>query len=166
LRPTFAINAGVVQLVRAPPCHGGSCGFEPRLPRIFIAHLWLLFLITFTSCSFSALEDFRAEGEAVSREITLELTHIRSRDDLLVHAPRLQELFNRLVDIILAAEAFREEHPEVSLVLPDSQNTAISDHLRIELNRVLHLEGGREVIDRTQEAALNRLDLFEKSKRL
>jgi hypothetical protein len=27
--------AGVVQLVSAPPCHGGSCGFEPRLPRTF-----------------------------------------------------------------------------------------------------------------------------------
>jgi hypothetical protein len=24
----------VVQLVRAPPCHGGSCGFEPRQSRI------------------------------------------------------------------------------------------------------------------------------------
>src|SRR6185503_6646792 len=27
-------NAGVVQLVRALPCHGRSCGFKSRLPRI------------------------------------------------------------------------------------------------------------------------------------
>lgn len=27
------VSAGVVQLVRAPPCQGGSCGFEPRLSR-------------------------------------------------------------------------------------------------------------------------------------
>ncbi len=29
------VFAGVVQLVRALPCHGRSCGFEPRLPRSF-----------------------------------------------------------------------------------------------------------------------------------
>ena len=32
-----ATIAGVVQLVRALPCHGRSCGFEPRLPRISFA---------------------------------------------------------------------------------------------------------------------------------
>jgi hypothetical protein len=29
-------TGSVVQLVRAPPCHGGSCGFEPRQTRKFI----------------------------------------------------------------------------------------------------------------------------------
>ncbi len=31
----FFLFAGVVQLVRALPCHGRGCGFEPRLPRFF-----------------------------------------------------------------------------------------------------------------------------------
>src|SRR6202795_4687761 len=36
LSPTsrgFRNHAGVAQLVRAPPCHGGGRGFEPRLSR-------------------------------------------------------------------------------------------------------------------------------------
>ena len=30
-------RGGVAQLVRVPPCHGGCCGFEPRLSRHFFA---------------------------------------------------------------------------------------------------------------------------------
>ncbi|KAA0057636.1 hypothetical protein E6C27_scaffold44538G00020 [Cucumis melo var. makuwa] len=33
-RKSYAVHLGiVVQLVRAPPCQGGSCGFEPRQSR-------------------------------------------------------------------------------------------------------------------------------------
>ena len=36
-RYTFARGA-LAQLVRAPPCHGGGCGFEPRRLRICFSH--------------------------------------------------------------------------------------------------------------------------------
>ena len=35
-------RGGVAQLVRVPPCHGGCCGFDPRLSR----HFYVLFVNT------------------------------------------------------------------------------------------------------------------------
>lgn len=149
-------------MVRAPPCHGGSCGFEPRLPRIFfVASLSLI--IFFSSCSSESLTDFHYEGEAVSRLLIAELQQIRSRDDLLVHAPRLQELFNQLVDLMIHAQEFKDTHPNASLDVVFKEHSE-SDRLRIELNRVLHMEGGKEVLEKAQESALNHLDIFEKKR--
>ena len=146
-------------MVRAPPCHGGSCGFEPRLPRIFFIFLSGL-LALFFSCSTQSLTDFKHEGEAVSRLLIEELKHIRSRDDLIEHAPRLQVLFDRLVDVIIHAKKFKDCHPDAVVESFSPHEHSCSDQLRIELNRVLHMEGGQEVIEKAQESSLNRLDTF------
>src|SRR5579862_757342 len=42
-------NAGVVQLVRALPCHGRSCGFKSRLPRISYSNSQKVYGIFFLS---------------------------------------------------------------------------------------------------------------------
>lgn len=127
----------------------------------FKAFYCIIFLVgihsLFISCSSRTLEDYRDEGEGVVRALAAELKKIRTRDDLLVHAPRLKQLFDSLVDIIIEAEAYQNAHPEAELVLHHKRDQSASDQLRIELNRVLHLEGGREVIEKVQEEALSRL---------
>lgn len=150
-------NAGVVQLVRAPPCHGGSCGFEPRLPRI-LSLLALIVHILLAACSSPSLDDFRGEGQTVNRALIAELQQVRSRDDLPLHAPRLDQLFYDLVDIMMRADDYKRHHPdaEASAISPKEQ--AVSDELRTELNRVLRMDGGREVIEKAQERAFSKLE--------
>ncbi len=94
-----------------------------------------------------------------------ELKQIRSRDDLIEHAPRLQNLFDSLVDVIIQAREFKSKHPQAqaSVEISSHKEQSSGDQLRIELNRVLNMEGGREVIEKAQEASLNRLDAYEKS---
>lgn len=124
----------------------------------------LLTITLLLSCSSRNLEDFRDEGEGIIRALTAELKKIRSRDDLLVHAPKLKQLFESIVDLIIQAETYKEAHPEAEIALHHKKEQSASDQLRIELNRILHMEGGREVIEKVQEDALNRLDLFNLEK--
>lgn len=123
---------------------------------------YIIFLVSISSllisCSSRTLDDYRDEGEGIVRALTAELKKIRTRDDLLVHAPRLKQLFGSLVDIIIEAESYKKAHPEAELVSHHKRDQSASDQLRIELNRVLHLEGGREVIEKVQEEALRRLE--------
>ena len=125
--------------------------------------LSITFFFSFLSCSSNSLEDFSEEGEGVSRALTLELKRIRSRDDLLIYAPKLEQLFDSLVYVIIEAQKYQEAHPDAKAVFYVKKDHSASDELRIELNRILYMEGGREVIEKVQENSLNRLELYHKT---
>ncbi len=118
-------------------------------------------LMIATSCGPRSLDDFEEEGEGVIRSLIQELQAIHTREQLLHAAPKLQKQFDRLVTIMMAAEEFVAAHPDLDKG-DMQQNHELSDQLRIELNRLYRLEGGRQIIEKCQEKALNRLDAFEK----
>jgi hypothetical protein len=123
---------------------------------------YLLILCFLTGCGPSSLEDFQEEGEGFSRSLVKELRTIQNRKDLLESAPKLKKRFDGLVDLMIRAREFKEKHPFLESNELIKMNHDLSDQLRIELNRIYAIEGGRELIEKCQEEGLNRLDAFER----
>lgn len=122
----------------------------------------IVMLIMATSCGPRSLEEFEEEGEGVIRSLIQELQAIHTREQLLAASANLQRQFDRLVNIMIAAQEYGYAHPELDRGEFIRHNHELSDHLRIELNRLYRLEGGRQIIEKCEEKALHRLDAFEK----
>jgi len=116
-------------------------------------------LLVVVSCApAQSLDDYHDKGQGICRDMIAELQQIRTRDDLLLHTLQLETLFNSLVLITVQAQEFKTTHPDDSLSERLKNEHAVSDQLCSELNRVMKIEGGREVIIKAQEKALNHLD--------
>lgn len=149
--------AGVVQLVRAPACHVGSCGFKPRLPRFVFQNALSILIFLLTSCSQSGYEDYRSRGQAIVKSLVKELKSIRTRDDLLIGSKKLFPLFIKLADVVEEAQEMRKNHPELEIPEFSAQESLQSDELKAEFQRVILIDGGAEVLQECQKAALDRL---------
>ncbi len=113
------------------------------------------------ACSPSSVEDFQHEGEARSKRLIKELKKIESRDQLLRAEPELKHHFGWLVELMIAAREFQEMHPDEAILDPNP-DAEVSTLLEEELRRIYALEGGREIVERAQQEALERLDAFER----
>lgn len=114
--------------------------------------LSLLILFSSTSCAHRSLDDFQEEGEGVVRTLIQDLRLIQTRDDLIASSNKLQKHFEKLAYIMVEAENFYSSHREKER--GDRLNHELSDQLRVELNRLYTLEGGRQVIEKIEERAL------------
>lgn len=123
-----------------------------------------LLLLILASCGPRSLDDFVEEGDGVVRSLVQELQSIHTRDHLLASTSKLKKLFDRLADIMIAAQEYANSHPELNKSELIRPNHEISDQLRIELNRLYKLEGGCQIIEKCQENALQKLEKFKLKK--
>ena len=118
-----------------------------------------LLLLFFCGCGPSTSEDFRRQGEALSRLMSDDLRSVKSREELVQITPLLKKRFSDLVDLMIEARKFQQKHPD-EMVAEDFEHE-MSDEFLVELKRIYRLEGGREIIENCQREALIRLDSFE-----
>lgn len=94
--------------------------------------------------------------------LATEFGHIHTREELIASSIRIKKLFQQLVDTLIAAQEFRKKHldmefPEIS---PAQLDTNLL--LRSQMNRIYQIEGARELVEKYQEEALNRLGAHNK----
>lgn len=120
---------------------------------ILRSFIFFLCIICF-ACSSHSPEDFREEGNGITRELIYQLRRARTSAALRLVAPVIKESFDQLVDVVARARA----EPGMEPLDLSPQDLALSDRLHSELKRIYQLEGGREIIEECQKEALHRLD--------
>jgi hypothetical protein len=121
-----------------------------------------VFLLFLCSCSPNSCQEFQQEGEARCRLLVATLQSIENREQLLLAESTLKKHFEKLIDLMIEAREFQEKLEEVptgETLSGNSMNTL----LELELRRTYMIEGGREIIERTQQEALVRLDAYERA---
>jgi hypothetical protein len=124
---------------------------------------FLCLLLLLCSCSPNSSTDFQHEGEARCRALTKELQKIENREQLLRAEAQLKKHFEALVDLMIAAREFQGDHlddvPQEAAFEENSAEIVLEEELR----RIYAIEGGREVVERSQHEGLVRLDGYEKT---
>jgi hypothetical protein len=117
----------------------------------------LFLIIIITACSSQSLENYKEEGHGIIKALINELKAIHTRDDLMTSSPELTRLFNELGNVMVKAHALALAHPEQLQLELTKEDHELSDQLRVELNRIFRIEGGRSTIEKCQTESLQKL---------
>lgn len=113
------------------------------------------------SCGSPTAEGYRRDGQDRMMAVTKELRLIKTRQQLIDAQEVLKAHFDALVELMIRSRELQfnqKRTQEFSTPLDDEINIA----LQSQLQRVCRIPGGLELIEKCQEAALHRLDHFEK----
>ncbi|MEI8328566.1 MAG: hypothetical protein WCG14_00990 [Chlamydiia bacterium] len=123
---------------------------------------WLsLGLVAVGGCSPTSPDDFRHEGQAVTRELLRDLQGVLTREDLVAIEPVFKKRFERLALIMIQARQFQIDNPEAVLSSLTPYSVELNDQLQEELLRIYRIETGQSIIEKAQREAMLRLDGFE-----
>jgi hypothetical protein len=108
----------------------------------------VFFLLLAIACGPTTLPDLRIEGESETKKLAFELRALETKEDLQRAAPKLRKKFNRLAEILIKVSRFSKEAAEPSFA---------SEQLFVELARLYEIPGGREIIEKAQLEAVQKL---------
>lgn len=130
--------------------------------RTLFLFLYAFICLASLSCSSQSQESYREEGRALSKTLTEELQLIHTRDELIKKSPRLEELFNKIVDLIISAQNYHNSNAQSRPIPLSKKDRITSDKLRAEIARLYTIPGARKIFENIQRPALNKLDFHER----
>ena len=119
--------------------------------------------LLFCGCSPNSSEEFHREGESRCRALVLDLEKIENREQLLRAELQLKRHFESLISLMIEAREFQQKHLDDVEGEGAFEEGSADVRLEEELRRIYAIEGGREVVERTQHEALVRLDAYERT---
>ena len=126
------------------------------LYRIFY---FTLFLSLSVACSTKSPHYFQSRGRNITSQLVEELEEVHDLEDLIEALPRLQRLFDELTDVMI--EARKWQIKEGVLWDPSDEDVSLSGALCDECTRIFTIPAARDLVEKSQERALERLDAFE-----
>lgn len=118
-------------------------------------HIVFIFIaILFQSCGLSSSSDYREAGQEKIKKFIVELKKVHSRDQLLDAEKNLVPCYKELIDLFVLAKVFLENNSESDEPLLSSKDRELNENLRFEMIRICRIEGGREILERYQNQAL------------
>lgn len=120
-----------------------------------------IFLIfSFSSCSLSTSADYQSDACVQIKKLTKDLKAVKDPIELQKKAKVIKKDFNKLTSLIISYRTYLEKNGEDEIAIDGSLEKA-SKELKVQLERIYNLDGGREVIEKAQKEAYIKLSLFE-----